>query len=195
MSNNNDSDNNDNHNNNKYYRLLTYVPIIVSTVSFIFDVWGITLYYILNNTGDTSKMKDLILAYSILQAITCVATMLFACGGGGWLTVSYFCNCTEIGAWVVFLSILISAVISVISIISTIVLSGFISYEFFSNPWTNVSVSYNTILTFVIDIIFIHIIETFGLILIACLVVIFCCIYRKYFIKLLLSIQYHRIHN
>ena len=43
-----------NNNNKKYYSLITSCAVIISISSFIFDAWGIVLYYILNNNGDTS---------------------------------------------------------------------------------------------------------------------------------------------
>ena len=173
-------DNNTNNNTKKYYSLITSCAVIISIVSFILDVWGIILYDTLNKNGDTSKMKDLLLAYFILQAITCVATFAFASSGGFWLAIGSMCNLSKLGVWLAFLSIPISAIVSLVCMISTIVLAVWISSEFFTYPWVNAFVSYSTMLGFVITLLIVHIIEAIILILIICLISILSNIYHAY---------------
>ncbi len=149
-------------NKKKFLVTMSGVTGAVAMVSFLLNIYCVILYTVLNNNGDTSKMKDLLLVYLILQTVTCMTAIVF-CGSS-----SYGCICHFMGLNVVAILILfvLVAIIGVISIVSTIGMSGWISYEFFAYPWTNAFVSYTAMLFFVIILLIVHSAETIGLILV-----------------------------
>jgi len=131
-----------------------------SVISMGLFIFSLVLYIILNNNGDTSVMKDLLLTYCILQAISFLVTMV----NNICLYCTLICSrCDSDDSKVVkvitfFLNLpmVVTLIIGLIVCVSEIVIAGRISYNFFAGPWTSNFVSYGTMLVFVIIIMVIH---------------------------------------
>ena len=163
---------------NKTGKAITVGGGVLSVLLFIYRlcpfIYSIVLYNILVLNCDTSKIKYLLLAYVTSQIVT--YAVLFVCVASSWI-ISFSFDLEEHWKVCPIISIIITvfcSIIYIISAVSTIVIAGWISYELFAYPWTNIFVSYAAMLSFVIILLIVHGIETIVLIIIPIGV---CCIF------------------
>ena len=185
--------------------------LLLVVISLALFIYSIVLYILMNNNGETSTVKNLLLAYWIMQIVSTILIVWFVCfvwvvcyGCCGYFCFRFgentkvFCCCgyyyvglgeyAEVLGWLLLLlPIAITGILAIISYIANIVLAGLIVSDFLIIPWTSTSVSYDTMSHFVILASAVHGIKIIFMILFGYVIVIGCMWYinKDFIFKLL----------
>jgi len=113
--------------------ILITIGIVWSVITIGLYIFSLVLYMILNFHDDTSVMKDLLLTYCILQAISLLVTMLNIKCSFSTLIFSQY-NVVKVVTFLLNLPMVVATIVVLIITVSEIVIAGHISYNFFSFP-------------------------------------------------------------
>ncbi len=179
------------------------------TLSSFLIIYSFILCITLVNTGDTSIMKYLLLVYSILQIVSFI--VCYTC------LINWTCNILvsrfnfdkreyarkrgviierkdSIYCKISFISMVILSIFSIICIISSIVIAGYISSLVLVYSWTNVFIDQYIMITFVIIILIVLGMQSIIIIIIVIFIGI-CIICGSIICSIILYDKYENIDN